>query len=287
LKFSFAILFVLAATLLLAGCASNAGAGGNAAAGAPAQENSAPAAASGENSPPSPPVDDSGLGETKNALTNKEESASDKLAKFFGLKDAKSWKAEYILSTVMPGTGASTSTMAIFFGGKNTMRTDAEYSGMKTRIYILYPDSYYCNYFGIKWTCMSLPKANESVSDQAENDFESDPSKYSIEPLPPKLVAGILAECFKMSKVPFTGSDPVVSYCSSPEGIPLYTKTEFTDSGKRYETVMEATSYSTIVPASDFELPAKPSAAPTVGGDTCAYCDFVSGSDRVDCLANC
>lgn len=286
MKFSFAMLFVLAATLLLAGCASNAGAGGNAAAGAPANGN-LPSAASGETILPSTPADDSNLGETKNAITNKEESASDKLARLFGLKDANSWKAEYDISTQVPGTGTSTSKMAIYFGGQNTMRTDAEYSGMKTRIYLLYPDSYYCNYFGIKWTCMSLPQANESAYEQAENEFESDPSKYSIDPLPPKLVAGVLAECYKMSKLPYSGTDPVVSYCSSPEGIPLYTKSEITDSGTRYVTVMEATSYSMSVPASDFELPATPSAAPTFGGDMCAYCDYVSGSDRVDCLASC
>jgi hypothetical protein len=105
--------------------------------------------------------------------------------------------------------------------------------------------------------CIEFPAAQNQFEDETAKDIETNPENYAITPLAPRTIAGTLATCFQV--VTSGASAATVDFCFSPEGVPLYTHT--VSEGMDY--TMEATSYSTSVPDSDFALPATPQAFPS------------------------
>jgi hypothetical protein len=145
-----------------------------------------------------------------------------------------------------------------------------------------------------EWSCMKI-EGNDSdnsamESREIQKDFEEDPTQWDIGADGTKQIAGVTAQCYKMNE---HGATEFVRYCFAKEGVPLYVRME----SKEGVTEMEATSYSTSVSDSDFVPPAEAKDLSTMyggaggtspaGGDACAYCNYLSGTDKDECLASC
>ncbi len=176
---------------------------------------------------------------------------------------------------------STTGTMAQYFKGKDNMRTDVSAEGVETRMLIVGETITSCFKQGSKWSCQKLTSepAESNPADTLERVTES-PNEYVIVRDGTKQVAGVSADCFKI-----TADDTTTRYCIY-DSIPLYIQTTMPEGTSE----LEATSYSKQVAADAFDAPAEPSTAGAtmpVGGDACAYCDYMQGDQKAQCLASC
>lgn len=204
------------------------------------------------------------------------------------LKLNTGWKVVYQLSgTDMQGT----SEISQYVKGMQKFRSDVTAAGMETRTYVVDSNAYLCSKLGASWSCMkfAIPQNDSSQSSyQLENQLQTDSSKYTVTADGTMQVAGTTATCFKV-----VSTEGNTRYCVSAEGVPLYVLSNAQSEGKAVEFEMKAKSYSTAVSDSDFVLPAEakeinlPSGDGSGAGDLCAYCDYLTGSDKTECLATC
>ena len=214
-------------------------------------------------------------------------SAADQLLSIMGL--TQGWKVSYTINgTNMP----SGSTMTQYIKGTDKIRVDSTAMGTESRSFVLSGKTYSCINQGESWICYKVDSSQSGQnSTNLQNDIQSNPSKYTVTADGSMQVAGVTAACYKVVSV-----DGTVRYCVSQEGIPLYIKTTGSTQGVSYESELTATSYSTSVSDSDFQLPATPQDIGSMtgggsgsggAGSACAYCNYLSGDQKTQCLASC
>ena len=187
--------------------------------------------------------------------------------------------------------------MTQYIKGTNKMRFDSAYGGIESRSYFMGDLFYSCSNSQGTWTCMKLALSKDDTT-KAMDDISSNKDDYTITADGTMQIAGVTANCYKVS------GKNIESYraCHSAEGVPLYVMMVSTSEGKSFTTEMKATSYSTVVSDSDFVLPAVATELPAIGGgasggasgtveagsgDLCSYCSYMTGSDKEECLASC
>jgi uncharacterized protein YxeA len=139
---------------------------------------------------------------------------------------------------------------AQYVGGQNKMRVDTEMMDIKTRGYFLPDGIYSCNDRD-GWQCMKMAKGEDIGQQDYTADFDEvaeNPEDYDISYAGTMSIAGTKAHCYGI-----TYGGQTMKECFSTEGVPLYMEMD----GVGMEYVMKATSYSTRVSDSDFDLPAK------------------------------
>ncbi|HIH18834.1 TPA: hypothetical protein HA225_02555 [Candidatus Micrarchaeota archaeon] len=285
------LLFVsLVAAMLLFGCA-----GSEPSQQPPAQAASAPKAPStggaagastGGNSQQAQPSQGSGQGATQGT------SPLDSLMGALGLSNG--WKVTYLMTT---SATPETSEMTQYIKGTDKFRTDSVTMGIETRSIVLSDNIYICSKDG-SWSCLKMSKQDDkgSESSRLNDEIKSNPSKYTVTADGTMQVAGTTATCYKV-----VSENSTTRYCVSPEGVPLYTKSDSQSQGRAFSSELKATSYSLSVSDADFALPAEPTdlsnlygggSTPGTGGgesgdDACSYCNYLTGDQRDQCEAAC
>ncbi len=247
--------------------------------------------------PPSPPAQNPPAQQAPS-------SAIDEFSKLVGMKGTAQWMAEYNARSTAMGQ-VQTYVMTQYIKGTDRYRADTAVSGYKSRAFGLSGEFYSCTSMdGASWTCYKLGNQNSDNTTKSREDVEKNPVKYNLEADGTMEVAGSTASCFKA-----TIEQGTARYCYSPLGILLYYKMSGTG---RYpvDFEMTATKFSTDVPDSVFNLPAEAKTMPVAGGsmgggagstgssgsgsgtagssgDVCAYCNYLSGSQKEQCLASC
>jgi hypothetical protein len=208
-----------------------------------------------------------------------------------GIGKTIEYKAAYDISTNANGQPVVTK-MTQYMKGEDKIRLDTDYQGVEGRTYFLSNVLYMCTKQSGGWSCLKF-STQEDQMNKAKDDIEKNIADYQIIADGTMQVAGVTANCFKV-----TGKN-IENYrsCYSSEGVPLYAKLDSGDGKATQTTEMTATSYSTNVLDSDFVLPAEateltiPSGVGGAGagasGDTCSYCSYLTGQDKTDCLASC
>lgn len=221
--------------------------------------------------------------------------AEDEFNAFFSKRNME-WRIAYDLKSTYDGQ-TSTSQMTQYVDGEDRFRTDMMFEGTEARSYMVDETFITCTKQGAEWSCFKMTSdgGNETADTREwEEEYEEDATKYEITSDGTKVVAGVTAKCFKITEAGNVAT--TVRYCFSPDGAPLY----IYSSGDGGVSEMIATSYSKSVSDSDFTPPAEArdisamygGAGGTLpadgdGGDMCAYCDYLSGDDKAECLANC
>ena len=209
---------------------------------------------------------------------------NDLFEEFTDLLSARSrleWKVSYDINTKALGQELNLKSTQ-YIKGAEMMRMDSAFQGTETRVYIDHDVYTSCSNTGPGWNCFKVTnKDQESTGSQDfEEDFKSEPSKYNIVKDGTMSIAGTTATCYKL-----TTEDSTARYCYSSEAVPLYIKVDTKDGS----TEMRATSYSKTVADSDFDLPAGAEAKEMgdIQNDPCAGCNYLSGSSKEACLSSC
>ncbi len=230
-----------------------------------------------------------GTGESKAADKVDKGAGSSGEAEFLKLLGGKvnlEYKVAYDLKTV-----ADKQTVAMqytqYMKTEKKIRMDSTYQGMESQTYMVSDTYTMCTKQSGAWTCFKLDTPKEQAADTKayETKIEDNPSDYSTISDGTMQVAGVTATCFKITGV----ADKLTSRYCFKDGVPLYIYMEY-DGGS---SEMKATSYSTRVSDSEFVPPAKAQdmnaliGGAGAGADACAYCSYLTGTDKDDCLANC
>jgi len=203
------------------------------------------------------------------------------------------WKIAYDLTVTTEGETMK-STMTQYMKTEKKFRFDSVYDGIESQMYMVNDVLTTCTKMDGKWSCFKIASGEKEETTPSnvkfEESFEESPDDYSILSDGTKQVAGVTAKCFKVVE---KAQDAVVRYCIK-DNLPLYVYTAY--EGTTSEMI--ATSYSKSVSDSVFTPPAEAKdlgemmgafggASGGEGGDMCAVCDYLSGADKDDCLANC
>jgi len=264
----FLIIALVAAMLLLLGCAGQQ----------PAPQ--APAQQQNNQQPPAPPAGDG---------QQTQQSSGSPLDELLGsLGGTSGWKVAYtITGSEMPNALQMTQYMK----GTDKFRTDSTFEGTESRTYLLGNDIYSCTNSG-GWTCFKFSgQMSGDDSFKIEKNLKDDSSKYTVTADGTKQVAGVTATCYKI-----VSSDSTTRYCVY-DSVPLYVMSTGTSNGRAYTSEMTATSYSKSVSDADFVLPATAQELPSIGGsgssgdsdrDICeSACSSLEGDARDQCEASC
>jgi hypothetical protein len=223
--------------------------------------------------------------------TKAQADASNEFNAYFAKRNLQ-WKIAYDLKSNAQGE-QTTMQMTQYMKGEQKLRTDVTAQGMESQIYIVNEVYTMCTKSDGSWSCFkSEPSKDDAVTTEKwEESYEEDATKYDIVADGTKVVAGVTAKCFKVVEV--GKADAVVRYCFSSDGAPLYMY--FADSESSSEMI--ATSYSKSVSDSEFIPPAEAKdisamyggagGTSPAGGDACSYCNYLSGTDKDECLASC
>ena len=127
-----------------------------------------------------------------------------------------------------------------------------------TSMYILEDAVYLCTSLTGSTTCLKMPREQGMQQNQAsvlQNQVQESPDQFDPTYQGTRAIAGQQAQCFGLnSKSAAQMEFSEMTFCYSTQGIPLLMQTKAQD----FDMSMEATSFSTSVADSDFELPAKP-----------------------------
>lgn len=153
---------------------------------------------------------------------------------------ASTYKVSYDAST----SGQVEQITMAFKNNKIRYDTVANVQGQETTtsVFMLDGKTYVCTEKPQK---MCLATGETNAPSTGAEAIESDLSDYGITSLPSRTIAGTSAKCFK-----FTSKDASADMCYSNDGVMLYIKSD--------QMEMTATSYTTSVPDSTFELPSTP-----------------------------
>ena len=199
----------------------------------------------------------------------------------------REWKIEYAIESDAGGQ-KTTSKMTQFYKGQKKIRSDFATSGIEARSYLLGSEYYSCTQVSGSWSCSKIEKpAGSDTEGQIARDAPTYVEDGTIS------VAETTANCWK-GNVGYSE----IRYCISSDCLPLYIATKGSSSGMTVETVTKATSFAKSVADSDFELPAAPGSGlpgmpggadgtSPAGGDSCAYCNYLTGEQKDACLASC
>lgn len=125
------------------------------------------------------------------------------------------------------------------------IRVDVETQGINAQTYVL-DKVYSCTDAQGSWMCFT---SENDVEYGVNEDVKENVADYEVVAIGDKVVAGVNTKCFRIEV-----EDGTVEYCYSGDNVPLYVKT-ITSQGT---TELTATTYSTSVSDSVFELPAEP-----------------------------
>jgi hypothetical protein len=229
-----------------------------------------------------------------NPQTAEGEKASDASGEFnaYFAKRNLQWKIAYDLKSSAQGE-QTTMQMTQYMKGEQKFRTDMTVQGMESRMYMVNEVYTMCTKSDGNWACFkSEPSKDTTASTEKwEDSYEEDTTKYNIVEDGTKNVAGVSTKCFKITEI--SNTKATVRYCFANDGAPLYMF--FTDGENTSEMI--ATSYTKSVSDSDFNPPAEAQdmsamyggagGTSPAGGDACGYCNYLSGTDKDECLASC
>lgn len=134
-------------------------------------------------------------------------------------------------------------------------RFDTTSQGQTSSIYVIDRTAYLCMNLEGSPICYSTTMPDEDLSTTVAQEA----SKYTITPLPPRTVAGLIGSCWSFSGA---GIEGTMESCYSPEGVLLYSSVIV----QGQAMVTEATSVQIgNVADSEFTLPTEPTALPTYG----------------------
>lgn len=191
------------------------------------------------------------------------------------------WKIAYDIDTEAKGEKSSY-TMTQYVKGTK-LRMDSAVSGYETRTY--FADNVFtsCSQQNNNWNCIKISAPKDDMK-EVEKDIKTNTENYNIVSDGSKIVAGTNTKCYKI-----TDKENSLTWreCFSNDGIPLYAYME----AKDFKTEMTATSFSKAVSDSDFVIPAgaQTQELPIQGEsfDPCSACNYLSGEEKEECLANC
>jgi hypothetical protein len=244
------------------------------------------------------PSDEPATGASENGQDNAAENsatqdteAQQEFESLFAKRNLQ-WKIAYDLKSEMDGKTVM-SQLTQYMKGEDRFRTDMMYDGTESRVYMVEETFTMCSKQDGDWQCFkTTPQEGDDSADVQdwETEYEQNEDDYTIVADGTKVVAGVSTKCFKV--VDQKSSDSVVRYCFASDGAPLY----IYFSGQGTTSEMIATSYSKSVSDSEFTPPAEAQdfgsmyggagTSPT-GGDSCSYCNYLSGTDKDNCLASC
>ncbi len=174
--------------------------------------------------------------------------AKTELKNIFSKKD----NLEHIVSYTRKITGLEDVVMTQYTKEGN-IRIDNVVGGLESRAYIKGLEMYACSKVPEGWLCFGF-ETPEDIDYQHMDYLDEDHEAYNVMYLEKRTIAGASAQCYKMEG---TQDNSYFEYCYSSDNIPLYIKIVSSEQGTTV-TEMIATSYSTSVSDSDFELPAEP-----------------------------
>lgn len=183
--------------------------------------------------------------------TQTADNVGSELANLLGQKSSLTYMVDYTVKS----TDMADSQMKQYMKGTDKIRFDTTSEDGEARIFWIDSALYMCTKDSGEWMCLSGSEGEEfdMESQTVEDDLQTNIDDYEVSNLPSRTIAGTLASCYNI--VVETGS---VEYCLSPEGVTVYMKTSSTYGEDSFEMEMIATSYSTNVPDSAFDLPAEP-----------------------------
>ncbi|MCK5333124.1 MAG: hypothetical protein KAJ24_01325 [Candidatus Aenigmarchaeota archaeon] len=132
------------------------------------------------------------------------------------------------------------------------MMVDATVKGLKTQIYLTKSEAHSCSETSVGWRCIRIKEADDLKKRLQTNFMGNSYESYNVKRLGKRTFAGISAQCYGVES---TYDNTYLEYCYSSDNVPLYMKKRLDERGAR-ATELIATSYSTSVPDSVFELPA-------------------------------
>ncbi|MBW2966924.1 hypothetical protein KY362_00400 [Candidatus Woesearchaeota archaeon] len=190
---------------------------------------------------------ESGSGESDVEDASEGSDWADRFSDFVSMKSRLKYKVTYDFE----GPDMQGMEM-VYYVDRDRTRTDMEVEGVEIRTYLMDGTATSCTKQD-GWECMQMrmPEGEDIMSQLTE--IEETPDNYDIEYAGTKTVAGKTGICYDIT-VREDGNTFKVKECFSKEGVPLYMEATH-DDGK---TVMRATSFSTDVRNSDFDLPAEP-----------------------------
>jgi hypothetical protein len=182
-------------------------------------------------------------------------SAADQLASLFLGREHQNYKATYVMTY---GTTATNTTYTQYVKGDNE-RMDMNMETMTYEMFTVNGKEYNCFSFKMagmdNFTCMAS-SSNESPVSAPSALNESVVSDNNVQLLPPTIIAGIPAICFR-TILPAEADSPASSadYCASSDGIML--------SMSSSNMTITATAVERNIPDSSFVLPAQVTTLPT------------------------
>ncbi len=169
------------------------------------------------------------------------------------LSEVSETPSEFKVTYEMTATGVDEKQiMTQYTKGDNT-RTDFEMNNMKSQNFLINGVYTMCNNAAGDWACMQTDMEvpdQKSMSDEAKNSISKESGALPA-PSGTKEVAGESTDCYKIMTETISGEA-----CFNKDGILLYNKGSMTAQGQTMTSEFIATSFSTTVPDSDFELPA-------------------------------
>lgn len=234
--------------------------------------------------------------ETKAAEKVDKAAGSSGEAEFLKLLNQKAnleWKVAYDLKSTYVGK-TTNMQMTEYMKTEKKIRMDSAFDGIETQTFMVTDVYTTCSKQDGSWSCFKLDaKKTDGVDVQAtEQKMEDNPNDYEITSDGTMQIAGVTATCFKI----VSKQDKYTNRYCFKDAVPLYVYVQTEDGTSE----MKATSYSTKVSDSDFVPPAKAQdmgaltagvgSGAGIGSDSkmpCNYCDYMSGSEKTDCLKSC
>jgi hypothetical protein len=142
--------------------------------------------------------------------------------------------------------------MSYYMQGADRMRVDITTDDLQSRSYMMDDKYTVCTLMMDAWNCMNYDLEDEVYDDYSnvDNEHISNIEQGKVSRLPPRTIAGVLSSCFR-AEVDYGTMD----YCYTPDGIPVYMRSESDYDGQTAVSEMTATRISTSIPQGTFDLP--------------------------------
>lgn len=228
---------------------------------------------------------------------NDSNAIKEHLKNMFNDQDDLEYKITYIVKSSGAGLPEEMENFEIIYthykkGEK--MRIDSTVGSIDSRTYLIGETIYICTKMSSSWSCLDHGSSTDDETEKMKRDFINEMDSYNVRSLGKRTIAKTSTDCYEMEKK--DGSIKTET-CVASEKIPLYIKMDIQDEDNKQETIiteMTATSFSTSVLNSDFDLPSEPTelnAADigSMGGMNidCGICNMLEGEAKENCLKMC